>query len=192
MIPFNHLGWVFKTIGPAIYPSKVRESFCLFLQTLSKQASVLEMGSGTGVMSEFAYACRDDLHYVAVDPAEGMLKFSPEYIETHKAAAEALPFDAENFDMVFMGESLHHFQDVDKALQETVRVLKKEGKLFIYDFDVSTFMGKSICRGEKLLGEPGNFFTPEALKEILESYGFLALINQYGYRYTISAQLKNE
>ena len=192
MIPFNHLGWVFKTIGPAIYPSKVRESFCLFLQTLSKQASVLDMGAGTGVMSEFAYACRDDLHYVAIDPAEGMLKFSPEYIHTHKAAAEALPFDDENFDMVFMGESLHHFQDVDKALQETVRVLKKEGKLFIYDFDVSTFMGKSICRGEKLLGEPGNFFTPEALKEILESYGFLVVINQYGYRYTISAQLKNE
>ena len=192
MIPFNHLGWIFKHLGPAIYPGKVRESFCLFLQTLSKQASVLDMGAGTGVMSEFAYACRDDLHYAAVDPAEGMLKFSPEYIETHKAAAEALPFDAENFDMVFMGESLHHFQDVDKALQETVRVLKKEGKLFIYDFDVSTFMGKSICIGEKLLGEPGNFFTPEALKEILESYGFLALINQYGYRYTISAQLKNE
>lgn len=192
MIPFNHLGWIFKTIGSAIYPRKVRESFCLFLKLLPKQASILDLGAGTGVMSEFAYACRDDLYYVAVDPAEGMLKFSPEYLQTYKATAEALPFDAESFDMIFMGESLHHFQDVDKALQETVRVLKKEGRLFIYDFDVSTFMGKSICRGEKLLGEPGNFFRPEALKKKLESYGFVVLIDQYGYRYTISAQLKKE
>lgn len=190
MIPFNHLGWIFKYLGPANYPLNVRESFCLFLKSLPKQASVLDLGAGTGVMSEFAYACRDDLHYVAVDPAEGMLKFSPEYLQTHKASAEALPFETESFDMIFMGESLHHFQDVDKALQESVRVLKKEGQLFIYDFDINTFMGKSICRGEKLLGEPGNFFTPEVLKKILESHGFSVMTDQYGYRYTISAQLK--
>lgn len=189
MIPFNHLGWVFKHIGPSIYPPKVLDDLCVFLKPVSDNASVLDIGAGTGVMCEFAYKCRDDLQYVAVDPAEGMLKFSSEFIQTHKAVAEALPFNAESFEVIFMGEALHHFQDVDKAMEESVRVLKKEGKLFIYDFDVSTFMGKSICMGEKLLGEPGNFFAPEALKKRVESYGFSVTVSQYGYRYTLCAQL---
>lgn len=189
MIPFNHLGWIFKHMGPSIYPSKVLEDLCSFLKPVSDNAPVLDIGAGTGVMCEFAYKCRDDLQYVAVDPAEGMLKFSSEFIQTHKAVAESLPFNAESFEVIFMGEALHHFQDVDKAMEESVRVLKKEGKLFIYDFDVSTFMGKSICMGEKLLGEPGNFFAPEALKKRVESYGFSVTVSQYGYRYTLCAQL---
>jgi len=156
---------------------------------VSKYAPVLDLGAGTGIMSEFAYVCRDDLHFTAVDPAEGMLKFSAKYIQTHQAHAEALPFDTESFEVVMIGEALHHFQDVDKSMKEIVRVLKKEGRLFIYDFDSSTFMGKNICRMEKIFGEPGNFFPPEVLKQRLESHGFAVDISQYGYRYTISAQL---
>jgi len=190
MIPFNHLGWIFKHMGASIYPCKVRESLCSFLKPVSSHAPVLDLGAGTGIMSEFAYACREDLQFVAVDPAGGMLKYSAGYIETHMANAEALPFEEKRFEVILVGEALHHFNDVDKSLQEMVRVLKKEGRLFIYEFDASTFMGKSICRVEKILGEPGNFFTPQVLKQILESHGFLVDISQYGWRYTISAQLE--
>lgn len=189
MIPFNYLGWVFKYFGPLIYPHTVRNSLCSFLKPLSKHASVLDLGAGTGVMSEFAYACRADLKFTAVDPAEGMLKFTAAYIQTHQAYAEALPFDAASFEAILIGEALHHFKDVDRSIQEMVRVLQNKGSVFIYDFDSSTFLGKSLCRIEKLLGEPGNFFAPEVLREKLESHGFSVHINHYGYRYTISSQL---
>ena len=190
MIPFNHLGWIFKNFGSIIYPTSVRQSLCTFLEPILSEAKVLDLGAGTGVMSEFAHACRSDLLFVGVDPAEGMLKYSAKYIETHQAAAELLPFDDHSFEVVLMGESLHHFDDVDRSLEETVRVLKAEGQLFIYDFDASTFMGKSIYRGEKLLGEPGNFFIPIELKKLLESYGFKVDITEHSWRYTISAQLQ--
>ena len=189
MIPFNHLGWIFKYLGPLIYPQKIRESLCSFLIPLSKSASILDLGAGTGIMSEFAHACREDLQFTAVDPSEGMLKFSAEYIETHKAHAEALPFDEISFDAILIGEALHHFHDVDKSIQEMVRVLQNEGRLFIYDFDSSTLIGKFLCRVEKILGEPGNFFPPDRLKQKLESHGFSVHITHFGYRYTIAAQL---
>jgi len=190
MIPFNHLGWVFKNVGSLIYPLEIRESLCDFLIPLERSASILDLGAGTGVMSEFAYACREDLQFTAADPAEGMLKFSADYIQTHRAFAEELPFEANSFEAILIGEALHHFSDVDKAFQEIVRVLNKEGKLFIYDFDPSTFLGSILCRAEKLLGEPGNFFSPAILKKMLEDHGFSVLIKQYGWRYTISAELK--
>jgi len=189
MIPFNHLGWMFKTFGSTVYPKSVRDDLCMFLESLAPQSTIVDIGAGTGMMCEFANACRDDLVFTAVDPSSGMLKHVENYIVTYEANAEALPFEENSFDVALMGEALHHFRDVDESLAETVRVLKKQGRLFIYDFDVSKFMGKSLCMGEKLLGEPGNFFEPIALKNILESYGFTVKIKRHGWRYTIHAQL---
>jgi demethylmenaquinone methyltransferase/2-methoxy-6-polyprenyl-1,4-benzoquinol methylase len=159
------------------------------LQGFSDKESVLDIGAGTGVMSEFAYICNDRLKFVAVDPAEGMLKYAPPYLETHIGEAEALPFDDSSFDAVFMGESLHHFSDPDAAFVEVVRVLKNGGRLFIYDFDKSTFLGKSVFLMEKLFGEPANFYEPNALKEELESHGFSVTVMKHGWRYTVSASL---
>lgn len=190
MIPFNHLGWIFKTFGSIVYPKSVHVSLCDFMEALSPHSTVLDVGGGTGVMCEFAHTCREDLDFTVVDPAEGMLKHAKEYVKTCKGSAEALPFIDKSFDMVLMGEALHHFNDIDEALKETVRVLKKGGKLFIYDFDVGTFRGQSICTAEKLLGEPGNFFEPEALTVLLESYGFSAGFKRHGWRYTMHAELK--
>ena len=189
MIPFNHLGFVFKNLGSFIYPRKVVQELHGFLEELPNNVSVLDLGAGTGMMSELAYKCRQDLKLVAVDPAEGMLKYAPEYLQTHIASAEDLPFDDDSFEVVMMGESLHHFRNTDLALKEVQRVLKKDGKLFIYDFDKSSFRGNVICQVEKLLGEPGHFYEPYALKSILESHGFSVKVSSHSWRYTVSAFL---
>ena len=189
MIPFNHLGFVFKHFGSVIYPKVVLEELCAFLKPFNNKESVLDVGAGTGVMSEFAYNCNSSLRYTAVDPAHGMLKYTPAYVETHLGAAEELPFEDNSFDAILMGESLHHLSNPKIAFEEVKRVLKKNGKLFIYDFDVSTFMGKTICMAERLFGEPAHFYDPKELKVMLEKYGFQVSISHHKWRYTVSASL---
>ena len=189
MIPFNHLGFVFKNFGSLIYPKAVTEELCKFLKPLPSEASVLDVGAGTGVMSEFAYKCRAELKFIAIDPAQGMLEFAPEFLDTHVGTAEALPFEDSSFDAMLMGESLHHLSSPELAFDEVRRVLKRDGKLFIYDFNVSTFLGKSICYVEKALGEPGNFYEPNELKKVLEGYGFAVEVSNHKWRYSLSASL---
>lgn len=189
MIPFNHLGFVFKYFGSFIYPSIVKKEICEFVKPLPNEAYVLDIGAGTGMISKFAHRCNTTLNYVAADPAEGMLKYAESYVDTHVASAEALPFDDDSFDAVLMGEALHHFNDTELAMKEVVRVLRKNGKLFIYDFDKGTFLGNTLCTMEKLLGEPGNFYDVDSLKKMLESHGFYLNISKHGWRYTVSATL---
>ncbi|WP_345980871.1 class I SAM-dependent methyltransferase [Sulfurimonas sp. HSL3-2] len=189
MIPFNYLGFVFKHFSSSLYPKKVVEELCMFIKPLCDDASVLDIGAGTGMMCEFAYRCNPKLRYVAVDPAKGMLKYTEDYVEVHTATAEALPFDDDSFDAVLMGESLHHLADPDTAMKEVVRVLKKNGKLFIYDFDKGTFLGKSLWAMEKLLGEPAHFYEVDALKKMLEEHGFHVHVSQHKWRYSVSASL---
>jgi len=189
MIPFNKLGWIFDTFGSLIYPIYIRQALCDFLHPLDKNAKVLDVGAGTGILCDFSAKCRSDLHLSAADPSLGMLKYCPPTVHTHQAKAENLPFENETFEAVMMGEALHHFSHIHDAFCEISRVLEKNGRLFIYDFDPTKFMGKVICRGETFLGEPGNFFTPNDLKTLLENYGFTVKIQQKGYRYTILAVL---
>lgn len=190
MIPFSRLGWIFHTFGALIYPQKIRAKLCAVLQTLPLHAKVLDVGAGTGVLCRFAHACRDDLVLDAVDPAEGMLRYCSDSITTHTARAEKLPFGDEYFDAVMTGEALHHFDDVQQALLEIHRVLKKGGSFFIYDFDPSKSMGQIIAKGEKLLGEPAHYYEPKKLKELLESLGFEVELYLSGYRYVIHATKK--
>jgi demethylmenaquinone methyltransferase/2-methoxy-6-polyprenyl-1,4-benzoquinol methylase len=189
MIPFNHLGWFFNLCDSTAYPSEAVDDLCLALKPLQNGALILDLGAGTGIMSNYAHACRNDLRFVAADPAEGMLKYVPEHIQTVNAVAESLPFDSDRFDAVLVGEAIHHFQEPASAFEEIARVLKNGGLLFVYEFDPSTFLGAVVHYGERLLGEPGNFYTPEALQKILQQHGFDVVINRHGWRYTVNARL---
>jgi len=187
VIPFNHLGWVFSRFGGMAYPDAVVRELCEALQGLQQGGRVLDLGAGTGIVGNYAHACRADLQFVAADPAEGMLRYVPEHVEKITARAEALPFGDKTFDAVMAGEALHHFDATDDALREVARVLRDGGLFFVFEFDPATFLGRLLCLAEKLLGAPGHFYPPDALAAMLEAHGFRIQISRHRWRYTLTA-----
>lgn len=51
--------------------------------------------------------------------------------------AEDLPYEAETFDLVITRLSFHHFTDPEKPFQEMQRVLKKGGKMVVWDMEAT-------------------------------------------------------
>jgi len=189
VIAFDKLGWIFHKFGALIYPKYIRKKLCETLKELPPKAKVLDIGAGTGVLSNFAKECNSSLELHAIDPALGMLKYCNNDICTYEGVAEELPFEENSFDAILMGEAMHHFNDIQKAFLEAKRVLKKSGFIFIYDFDPTFFIGKLIAKGEKLLGEPANFFPPKELAKKLEALGFKTTFYSYNFRYILIAKL---
>lgn len=97
---------------------------------------VLEIGCGAGIDSlEFA---RNGAVVTATDVTDNALKLTRALSEEagipvniKRASAIALPFPDESFDCVYSFGVLHHFPDIEKALQEIRRVLTPGGTVMV-------------------------------------------------------------
>jgi SAM-dependent methyltransferase len=188
MIPFNRLGLLFRLFSPWIYPRKAIDDLSELLQGVGSGDLVLDIGAGAGVLTRFAHSSRHDLSYTTLDPAYGMLRHGPHYARKIRARAESLPFDRNVFGLVLIGDTIHHIQNPHEALLEIRRCMVSGGRLFIFDFNPDTFMGRGICGMERLFKEPANFYSPETLSDMLMECGFEATINKYDWRYSVTAE----
>jgi SAM-dependent methyltransferase len=97
--------------------------------TADAPVSVLELGAGTGKLTEQLVALGHDVH--ATDPDAAMLaklaQRLPE-VRTSQASAEEIPAGDRSYDVVVCAQAFHWF-DLDKALPEIARVLKAGGRL---------------------------------------------------------------
>ncbi len=141
---------------------------------LEKKIKLLDLGGGTG---EFVKYLPDNFAVTIADPSSAMLKKSKnkkysKKVEHVLADGAALPFADEQFDYITISDALHHFRDVSSALAEARRVLKKQGDLFILEFDPAAFLTKVIIFFERIAGEPVNFFDPSTLEKKIGNNNF--------------------
>ena len=91
--------------------------------------SVLELGAGTGKLTEQLVALGHDVH--ATDPDAAMLARLQERlpeVRTSQSAAEEIPAGDRSYDVVVSAQAFHWF-DLDRALPEIARVLNAGGHL---------------------------------------------------------------
>lgn len=97
--------------------------------TAETACSVLELGAGTGKLTEQLVALGHDVH--ATDPDAAMLAKLQERlpeVRTSQASAEEIPAGDRTYDVVVSAQAFHWF-DLDRALPEIARVLRSAGRL---------------------------------------------------------------
>ncbi len=92
--------------------------------------SVLEVGTGFGHNLELLKRAFREAFIVTLDP-EPIKVEGAHFVQ---GVAESLPFRDESFDLLATATTMHHVDDVEKALQEFRRVLKCRGRIVIMDW----------------------------------------------------------
>jgi ubiquinone/menaquinone biosynthesis C-methylase UbiE len=109
-------------------------------------ATVLDVGTGPGVLLVELARRRSDLRLTGVDLSADMIaaaqrNFKPFDDRTSARVADvtSLPFPDRSFDLVVSSLSLHHWDDPGAAVAELARVLRPGGRVYVYDFPTAPF-----------------------------------------------------
>jgi SAM-dependent methyltransferase len=95
----------------------------------ARPRDVLEVGPGPGELSE-RIAAELDASVTAVDISPRMVELTrARGIDARLGDVQSLEFGDESFDLVVAAWVLFHPSDLDRALSEIVRVLRREGRL---------------------------------------------------------------
>lgn len=99
--------------------------------------SVLDVGCGTGMLSEQLLGAFPSCRLAGIDLSPAMVERARARLagraEVREADAERLPFHDGAFDLVVCNDSFHHYPDPDRAAFQMWRVLRKGGALVLGD-----------------------------------------------------------
>ncbi len=97
---------------------------------------VLDVGSGKGRFARVLQERFPGARITAFDLAEAMLRCVPAGIPPCAGSMTALPFRSESFDCAYATESLEHAVDIETAISEMCRVVKRGGRIAMIDKNI--------------------------------------------------------
>lgn len=96
------------------------------LARLSPQMTVLDLGAGAGIVRQMDFRT-SATRICGLDPDPRVLN-NPYLHEARVGLADAIPWGAETFDLVFADNVLEHLEDPVRTFAEVARVLKAGGR----------------------------------------------------------------
>ena len=110
------------------------------------QATVLDIGCGTGEFERLVLGENPEQRIVGLDLSSKMLEIARQKCQCYPnvtfcaASAAALPFPDCSFDMIVSASALHYFDQPEVSLREMRRVLKPGGSVVIMDWCKDYFL----------------------------------------------------
>jgi len=113
---------------------QVAECLLEWLEPKTDQLNVLDLGCGPGNCFPLVQSVWPNIHYTGIDIAEGMLQIAnqnfPQASWLH-ADMQQLPLDDDSFDLIVSSSSMQWLDDVIPAFNESYRLLKSGGELWL-------------------------------------------------------------
>lgn len=138
------------SLGPLFFRPFAREMANLW----RVEGTVLDLASGTGILTKEILRSNHCGTTIAVDKSESMLRFAQSKVRgAHyvRSAAERLPFAVDAVDAAFCGFGLMFFVDLDEALIELHRVLKPGGTFRFSVWD-ELHCNEAACVADRVAG----------------------------------------
>jgi ubiquinone/menaquinone biosynthesis C-methylase UbiE len=157
--------------------------------TSDQPLSVLELGAGTGKLTQQLVALGHDVHATEPDPKMlAILAKNLPDVRVSQATAEEIPAGDSSYDVVVSAQAFHWF-DYDTALPEIARVLRPRGRLSLVwnqrDERIPWVkrLGKIIGTQEHL-NEPAEVLERSRLFGVteMEAFRFWQVVDQHSIR----------
>ena len=129
----------------------------------------VEIGIGSGIFAE-----QLGIRF-GIDPSETMLDYARQRgLNVKKGVAESLPYENESFDFAAFITTLCFVNDPERAVQETYRILRNQGKIIIAILDKETRFGKFLESNKKKsqFYRHASFFSVREITKLLEKNNF--------------------
>jgi len=118
--------------------------------------AVLDVGTGPGVLLVEIARRRPDLQLTGIDLSADMAAAANRNLSEFRATVRVadvadLPFPDQSFDLIVSSLSMHHWDDIESAVEELARVLRPGGRLQVYDFRFAPFEALAAAAGARSL-----------------------------------------